>query len=149
MPCGGSPIDASAEHGAEEAAFVTDDAARFLRVAEGGLAGRIVLRAFAVTLVFGKARKREHRERDIARAFGRQEVAVMRAAELLDERDPHLAVRFELIEFVRIDDVAKEAGDHGRSRCNEGAASLDRVEWRVNGRASARDDVVDERQAVH
>lgn len=104
------------EHRPEEAAFVADDAARFLGVAERGLAGRIVHRAFAVALVFGEAREREHRERDVVRPFGRQEVAVMRAAELLDERNPHLAVRFELVELVRIDDVAKEAGDHERAR---------------------------------
>lgn len=132
------------EHRPEEAALVADDAPRVLRVAECGLAGRIGLRAFAVALVVGEAGEREHRERDVARAFGWQEVAVMRAAELLDERNPHLPVGFEFDEFVRIDDVAEEAGDHGRSRCCDGAASLERGAVRVNGvRAGPRSRPLD------
>jgi hypothetical protein len=48
--------------------------------------------------------------------FGRQEVAVVLAAEFLDQRNPGLAVVLEFLGLERVDDVAQVAGDHVRRK---------------------------------
>lgn len=100
----------------EEATLITDDAARVLRVLEGGLALRILERPDAVLLVEGHAGKREHRQSDIVCALGWQEVSVMPAAEFFDERNPDLPVMLEFLELERVDDVSQIAGNHGVSQ---------------------------------
>src|SRR5262249_41352777 len=70
----------------------------------------------AVLLVGRQRREGEHRNRDVVRSLVRKKIAVMRAAELVDQRNPHPAVDLELLHLERVDFVAKIAGDHGLLR---------------------------------
>ena len=97
---------------AEEAALIANDAARVLRILEGSLALRILERLGAVLLIERHAGKREHCQRDIVCALGRQEISVMLAAKFLDERNPDLAVVLKFFEFERVDDVSQITGNH-------------------------------------
>ncbi|KAG1273001.1 hypothetical protein G6F65_011324 [Rhizopus arrhizus] len=101
------------EDGAEEAAFVADDTARLHGIGVGLLAIGVFQRVLAVGFVGGQAGEGKQRQRDVVRAFRGQEVAVVRAAEPLDQRNPHLRVGFELGDRIGVDDVAQIAGDHG------------------------------------
>jgi len=58
-----------------------------------------------VGLVLGQRREAEQRVGDIVRSLRRQEIAVVRATESLDQRNPHSAVLFEVGDLVRIDHV--------------------------------------------
>src|SRR5512142_1264735 len=102
----------SLEHRPEERAFVAQEAARFLGVAERGLALRIVECPGPEFFVFRERREREERQCDVAGAFGGQEVAVVLSAELVHQRNPEFAEVLELLDLGRIDDVTQMAGDH-------------------------------------
>ena len=77
---------------------------------------RIVLGLIPVRFIGGQAGEGEQRQRDVVGAFGGQEVAVVAAAEFLDQRDPEFPVMFEFGQLGRVDDVAEIAGDHGMRR---------------------------------
>src|SRR3990167_4037942 len=76
------------EHRPEKTPLVARDAPRLLGVAERCLALRVLHRLLAVHLVGREALKREQRQRDVVGALAGHEVAVVLAAELLDQRYP-------------------------------------------------------------
>jgi len=102
----------SFEHRREESALVAADALRVTRELEGCDALGVGLRCCSVHLVLGERREREERERLIAVALARQEVAVVRSAEPVHQADPDTTVLGELLELVGIDLVAEVDGDH-------------------------------------
>lgn len=100
------------QHRAHEGTLIADKALRLPIVAHGRLAVRISGRFRAIGLIRRKRGKRKQRDSDSVGAFVRQKVTVMRAAEPFDQRNPHLSVDLELVEFARIDDITKIASNH-------------------------------------
>ena len=76
---------------------------------KGRLTFGILCHALAIILVGRKAREAEEGERNVARPFMRHEIAVMRAAQSVDQRDPELRVFLEFGELVGIDRVAQDS----------------------------------------
>ena len=66
-----------------------------------------------VLLLGGEAGKAEQGQGPVARALGRQEVAVMDAAMHVDQFHPPAAKAFESLDLSRIDNVLDDASDHG------------------------------------
>ena len=107
-----SAASSGTEHRPEERTLIAHDALGFFCVLEGSETGGIVKRLLSILFIFGQARKGEQGKRDVARALRRQEVAVMLASELLHKWNPELAVRLELSELARMQNVSDKTGDH-------------------------------------
>src|SRR5688500_9419608 len=89
----------SGEDRAQEAALVAAYAAGLPGVAEDLLALCVGAGCRPVGLVHGQRRERQQRERLVAVAFARHEVAVMGSAQLRDQTDPFPAVVRDLFEL--------------------------------------------------
>src|ERR1700687_4222695 len=81
--------------------FITDEAARLFCEGYRLLNVWIGTGVLAVLFVGRKARKAEHRQGDVTRSFGWQEVAVMNAAKPRHQIKPYCTVSFEVGEPVR------------------------------------------------
>src|SRR5687768_10977233 len=100
------------QHRPEERPLVLQETPLLAMVSNRLLAIRIAGRLLPILFIRSKRREREHRQRDVVRAFVRKEIAMVGAAELVDQRDPHLRVGLELGCLERIDFIPEEAGNH-------------------------------------
>src|SRR6185295_11777637 len=76
---------------------------------------RVFSGILAVLLIGGKARKAEHRQGNIAIAFGRQEVAVVNSAEPRQQFKPHRAVSLELGDLAQRNLITQITGNHPKA----------------------------------
>src|SRR5690606_2530285 len=111
-PTSGRLLRLIAKYGPEETALITEDAFCLFGELERRDALGIFHRVLAITLIRGKAWKAEHRHGDIVRAFGRQEIAVMLAAEFFNEGNPQLSIVFERCDLVGIEYIFQITSDH-------------------------------------
>src|ERR1043166_1074051 len=102
------------KQGPEKRPFIADEATCLSCEVDRLLHVRIGGGVLAVLLVGGKARKAEHRERDVTLSFGWQKVAVMDAAEARHQIKPHRTISLEFGELVRTKLVTHVTCNHPR-----------------------------------
>src|SRR5262249_19841639 len=108
------------QHGPEERPFVSPETLRSCRESNRFLHIRIGGGSLAILFVGGEAREAEHRQRNVARAFGRQEVTVVDTAETRQQTQPHPAILLKLGNLVGVDNVSNVAGYHPFVPCRPG-----------------------------
>lgn len=94
-----------------ERTLITNKTLRFFVVTHSGLAFWITGRFGAIRFIGRKRRERKQGKSYIISTFVRHEVAMMFAAELLNQWYPHLSVSLKLLELEGIDQIAKIASN--------------------------------------
>src|ERR1043166_175951 len=105
-------------HAALKRALLAENETFPLREAEIFCSAGVGAQARPVGVIGGETVERDQRERDVVRAFVRQEIADEIAAAARNDGGPAARVFLERIALERIEHVADAAGDrHGGLRC--------------------------------